>query len=222
MTNTSFAHWKTICQLLGCDVSILVNNGISMLQHFRTNSYDRTAWARQIMQLCSPCSRSHYSFCPVTNSTSVDCSTATSTGKMLGGISHWWFNGNKELHHSSLFILTITDQPVVRPCCSGAICQKYLWLHTQMLETSNLFHLKSQVPSFVTGKKTKTKTKKKRYFLGNLCTWSFLSDSAPQKQMFWHSGEMCCHHLWQDNLVYVDAKVIHRAQFYQLWRRVSK
>ena len=31
---------------------------------------------------------------------------------------------------TALFIMTITDQAVVRLCSSGAICQKYLWLHT--------------------------------------------------------------------------------------------
>jgi hypothetical protein len=113
-----------------CDVSILMNNGISMWQHFMTDSYDRTAWARQIMHLCSSCFRSRHSFCPVTSSTSGDCSTASSTGKILGGVSHWWFNGNKELYHSRQFVMTITGHPIVRPCCSGAICQKYVWLHT--------------------------------------------------------------------------------------------
>ena len=113
------------CWVVMCQSSQTMASGISMLQHFRTNSYDRTAWARHITQLCSSCFRSHYSFCPMTNSTSVTCSTVTSTGKMLGDVSHWWFNGNKEMHHSRLFIMT-----VVRSCCSGAICQKYLWLHT--------------------------------------------------------------------------------------------
>ena len=46
VTNASLPDWKTQCQFLGCGASILMNNGISMLQHFRTDSCDKMAWAR--------------------------------------------------------------------------------------------------------------------------------------------------------------------------------
>jgi hypothetical protein len=59
VTNTSFADHTTECLLLGCDASILAKDGITTLQHFRTNSCDRTVWARQIMELWFSCCRSY-------------------------------------------------------------------------------------------------------------------------------------------------------------------
>ena len=41
--NTSFADRKNERQLSSCDSSISKNDGISTLQHFKTNSCDRTA-----------------------------------------------------------------------------------------------------------------------------------------------------------------------------------
>jgi hypothetical protein len=82
--------------LSGRDVSTLANNDIiSTLQHFKTNSCDRTASASQITALCFPCFGSHHSFHPATNSTSVDCSTDINIAKTYVDVPHLFFNGKK-------------------------------------------------------------------------------------------------------------------------------
>jgi hypothetical protein len=56
---------------------------------------------------------------------------------------------------------------IVRCRCSGAIYQKTLELHTKILETSNLFQLKSHTHSFINGQESNMV----HYFLGNLDTF---------------------------------------------------
>jgi hypothetical protein len=46
---------------LSCNASILMNDGIIMPQHFWSHICERTAWARQIMELCFSCFKSYHS-----------------------------------------------------------------------------------------------------------------------------------------------------------------
>lgn len=67
-------------------------------------------------------------------------------------VSHWFLCSNKEFLHSTLFLPHITDCMHCEALpYSSADCQKSLQLCTQMPETSNLFHLKFHIPTFVTG-----------------------------------------------------------------------
>lgn len=111
-----FADWKTEHHLSSCDVSIIINDVIIMLWHFRTNSCDRTVSAIQILELWFSCFRSHHSFCAVTSGASVDCSTFINIAQMFVDVYPWMFLGNKELYHSILFVLLIID-----------------WLHCELL-----------------------------------------------------------------------------------------
>ena len=81
-TDPNIEHW-----LSSCDVSVLLNSGISTLQHFGTNSRNRTAWVTCILELCFYHFRSHHSFHPLTNSDSVDLSTSISIADICGCFS---------------------------------------------------------------------------------------------------------------------------------------
>ena len=127
MTNTSFADSNTESQLSGCEVSMLVNDSISTLQHFRTNGCDKTASIRQILELCISSFGSSHFFHSVTNSVSVNCSTSTNTVNLFMDVSYIFFLGNNESYHSRLFLLHIIDQfhcEVMLQWC----CQKFLQL----------------------------------------------------------------------------------------------
>jgi hypothetical protein len=149
MTNTSFVNSNSWAPVIRSDVSILVNNDISTLRHFRTNSCERKACVRQILELCFSCFRSCHSFRSVTNSASVNHSTSLQTAKMSEDAAQWFFLSNKEFYCSTLYCTSLTDQ-IVRRCCSGTLSHKALQLGTKMLESSNLFLLKSHIPSLLT------------------------------------------------------------------------
>jgi hypothetical protein len=54
--NTSFAGWKTAHELSGCDVLILLNNGIIILHHLRANKLRQDGLTEVNMELCFPLS----------------------------------------------------------------------------------------------------------------------------------------------------------------------
>ena len=117
--------WKSECQLLSCDAMIIVNIGISTLQHFRTNSCDRMAWARQIMELWFSCCRSHHSFYREINRASVDRSTSINTAKMFVDVSHWLFLSDKEFYHSTCLYCTSLTDSIMRHSCSDTVRNLY-------------------------------------------------------------------------------------------------
>jgi len=80
---TSLADQKTQHKLSDCDVSTLANDGISPLQHFRTNRCDRTAWATQITELWVSRFGSRHTFLPAVIGASVDSSTSVNMAKSL-------------------------------------------------------------------------------------------------------------------------------------------
>jgi hypothetical protein len=108
-TNTPFVDWNTELRLSGCDASILANDVICTLQCLRANSCDRTARARQNMQLWFFCFRSRHCFLPATSSATLDRGTSINISVTFLVVSHWFLFGNKELYHSKLFITDIID-----------------------------------------------------------------------------------------------------------------
>ena len=122
-TNTSFANWKTECQLLTSDASILGNEGISMLQHFGTNNSAKTTSASQNMELCFLFFISCHSLHPATDSAYVDCSTSINIAKdMLTFVTDSFSATRNSIRGQCLYCTSLMDS-VVRHCCSGAICQ---------------------------------------------------------------------------------------------------
>jgi len=121
--NTSFADWKTERHLSSCDASILTNDGTITLQYFRTNSCDTTAWARQTMALC-------FQQPPLFSPGDQPCFSRPqhfiNVAKILLNVSHWFFLGSKLFCHRILFVPHIMADSILRPSCSGAICQKSL------------------------------------------------------------------------------------------------
>jgi len=109
-------------KLSGHDVSILMNNDISTLQHFRTKSCERTVCMEQILDLWFSCFRSCYSFHSATNYASVNHNTSLHIAKTFVDASPWFFLSNKEFYHSKLYCTSLTD-PIVRCCWSGTVSQ---------------------------------------------------------------------------------------------------
>jgi len=106
LTNTSLADWKSECNFLTCNASIVGNEGISMPQHFKTNNSTKTS-ARQNMELCFPFFRSCHSLHPAINSASIEHSTSINIAKTVVDVCHWLFLGSKEFYQSTLFVLYI-------------------------------------------------------------------------------------------------------------------
>ena len=129
VTKTSFADQTTECLLLGCDASILANYGINTLKHFRTNSCDRTAWARQIMELWFSCCRSYHSFYREINRASVDCSTSINTAKMFVDVSHQLFLSNKEFYHNTCLYSTSLTDSITRRSRSDTVRNLYNFIY---------------------------------------------------------------------------------------------
>jgi hypothetical protein len=99
--------WMTEHHLSSCDVSIIINDGIIMLWHFRTNSCEGTVSVSQILELWFSCFRSHHSFCAVPSGASVDRSSFINITQIFVDVYPLVFLGNKELYHSTLFVLHI-------------------------------------------------------------------------------------------------------------------
>ena len=144
VTNTSFAHWKTVCWLLGCDVSILVNNGISMLQHFRTDSYDRTAWVKQLFSFALPVSEAITLFPQWPTVLLPTAALLQALERCWRSISHWWFDSNKELYHS-----VVHNDHHRSGCCE--VVQQWCYLSeifmTSYINTRNFKSVSSKISS---------------------------------------------------------------------------
>ena len=125
VTNTSFVDWKTECNLLTCDASILRNEGISMLRHFRTNNCAKMS-ARQIMEICFPFFRSCHSLHSAANSASVEHSTSINIAKTFVDICHWLFSATRNSIRAQCLYCTSLMDSNVRHSWSGAICQYQL------------------------------------------------------------------------------------------------
>jgi hypothetical protein len=128
----------------------------STLQHLRTNSCDRTAWARQIMDLYfSRFGRCH-SFRSVTNNASLDRSTSTNIAKTFVGVSQGLRLGKKHV------VCTTHHWPT--PLWGADVKILYNFVHKcrklQIYLTQNL----TFVASLLAKKKIMG-----HYFLGNLC-----------------------------------------------------
>jgi hypothetical protein len=93
-------------------VSLLMNNDISTLQHFKTNSCERTACMSQVLELWFACFRSCYSFHSVSNNASLNHSTSLLIAKTFVDASPWFFLSNKEFYHSKLYWTSLTG-PIV-------------------------------------------------------------------------------------------------------------
>ena len=122
--NNSFVDWKIECQLSGCDASIVVNDGICMLQHLRGNSCDsrpdlsETNDQALLFLFCklSP-------FCPVTNDISAKYNTSLNNALICFLLTLSWQQRVLSQHVAS----NTHHWPTPFCCCSDAVTSR---LHT--------------------------------------------------------------------------------------------
>lgn len=96
MPSISFVDRRTERQLSSCDASIPTKDGISTLQHIKTNICDRTAWARHTWEFFSSCFGSRHTLHRTINGADVDHSTSINVAETFVYVSHWLSPSNKE------------------------------------------------------------------------------------------------------------------------------
>jgi hypothetical protein len=129
-----FLNKRQSASLAGCDESILANNAIRTLQHFRINSCDRTAWAKQNLLICFSCFRSRLSFCPTNKGASTDHSISVNIATICAiFLTHTFLATNNNTTAYLLLRQSLIDSIVRR--CSNALFNRNIYTHFRFLFT---------------------------------------------------------------------------------------